>query len=113
MMMPPNPGTRRTPRAAKREAARRSTYAAPVAMGCSIVLRPTSQTYKIPKQGAGKSVDYPRLAGVYCFFKRIGRVFDWSGNEALKGCLRKRRLNNEWEPFARCWDGARAMWGYG
>lgn len=101
MMMPPNPGTRRTPRAAKREAARRSTYAAPVAMGCSIVSRPTSQTYKIPKQG------------VYCFFKRIGRVFDWSGTEALKGCLRKRRLNNEWEPFARCWDGARAMWGYG
>jgi hypothetical protein len=82
-------------------------------MGCSIVLRPTSQTYKIPKQGAGKSVDYPRLAGVYCFFKRIGRVFDWSGTEALKGCLRKRRLNNEWEPFARCWGGARAMWGYG
>lgn len=62
MMMPPNPGTRRIPRAAKREAAHRPTYAAPVAMGCSIVSRPTSQTYKIPKQDAGKSVDYPRCA---------------------------------------------------
>lgn len=44
------------------EAAHRPTYAAPVAMGCSIVSRPTSQTYKIPKQDAGKSVHYPRCA---------------------------------------------------
>lgn len=65
MMMPPNPGTRRIPRAAKREAAHRPTYAAPVAMGCSIVSRPTSQTYKIPKQDAGKkrALSTLRLAG--------------------------------------------------
>ena len=84
MMMPPNPGTRRTPRAAKREAARRSTYAAPVAMGCSIVSRPTSQTYKIPKQGAGKSVDYPRLAGVYCFFSESVVFSTGRGPKLLK-----------------------------
>src|SRR5215831_3918961 len=68
MMMRPNHGTRHTPRAVRTEGARKLIFAARAETDCCIVSQLTSSADKISKSDAGKSVDGPRLAGVYCFF---------------------------------------------